>query len=186
MNDSRRYENLLVAIMFFTWGTVFLDRMSGLYLAPFIAREFQLTEAQIGMLASVLAITWAISTLLFGAISDRVGRKVVLIPAVLAFSLLSWCSGLVHSYHQLLWMRGRRGRALLVRHACDSRAVFASLAPGTQCGRGGQRDRARWFDGCADPEHANRRTIRLEVGLLCCRYSRFAYGSAYLEICPRT
>ena len=81
MNDSRRYENILVTIMFFTWGTVFLDRMSGLYLAPFIAREFQLTEGQIGLLASVLAITWAISTLLFGAVSDRVGRRVVLIPA---------------------------------------------------------------------------------------------------------
>ena len=75
MNDSRRYENLLVGIMFFTWGTVFLDRMSGLYLAPFIAREFQLTNEQIGLLASVLAITWAISTLLFGAVSDRVGRR---------------------------------------------------------------------------------------------------------------
>jgi predicted MFS family arabinose efflux permease len=111
MNDSRRYENLLVTIMFFTWGTVFLDRMSGLYLAPFIAREFQLTEAQIGMLASALAITWAISTLLFGAVSDRVGRRVVLIPAVLAFSMLSWCSGLVHSYHQLLWTRALMGVA---------------------------------------------------------------------------
>ena len=111
MNDSRRYENLLVGIMFFTWGTVFLDRMSGLYLAPFIAREFQLTNEQIGLLASVLAITWAISTLLFGAVSDRVGRRVVLIPAVLAFSLLSWCSGLVHSYHQLLWTRALMGIA---------------------------------------------------------------------------
>ena len=62
MNNSKRYENTLVAILFFTWGTVFLDRMSGLYLAPFIAREFQLTNEQIGMLASALAITWAIST----------------------------------------------------------------------------------------------------------------------------
>jgi predicted MFS family arabinose efflux permease len=111
MNDSRRYENILVTIMFFTWGTVFLDRMSGLYLAPFIAREFQLTEAQIGMLASALAITWAISTLLFGAVSDRVGRRVVLIPAVLAFSLLSWCSALAHNFHQLLWTRALMGIA---------------------------------------------------------------------------
>jgi predicted MFS family arabinose efflux permease len=111
MNDSRRYENLLVGIMFFTWGTVFLDRMSGLYLAPFIAREFQLTNEQIGLLASVLAITWAISTLLFGAVSDRVGRRVVLLNAVLAFYMLSWCSGLVHSYHQLLWTRALMGIA---------------------------------------------------------------------------
>jgi hypothetical protein len=31
MDSSRRYENTLVAILFCTWGTVFLDRMSPLY-----------------------------------------------------------------------------------------------------------------------------------------------------------
>jgi len=54
--SSRRYENTLVAILFFTWGTVFLDRMSQLYLAPYFAPEFHLNREQIGTLASVLAI----------------------------------------------------------------------------------------------------------------------------------
>jgi hypothetical protein len=48
MDPSRRYENTLVAILFFTWGTVFLDRMSQLYLAPYFAPEFHLTHQQIG------------------------------------------------------------------------------------------------------------------------------------------
>ncbi|MGA8150562.1 MAG: MFS transporter [Terriglobales bacterium] len=111
MDSSRRYENTLVAIFFFTWGTVFLDRMSQLYLAPYFAPEFHLSHEQIGTLASVLAITWAASTLLFGALSDRVGRKPVLIPAVFAFSALSWTSGLVHSFHQLLLIRALMGVA---------------------------------------------------------------------------
>jgi MFS family permease len=75
MDHSKRYENTLVAILFLTWGTVFLDRMSQLYLAPYIVPEFHLTHSQVGMLASVLAITWAISTLVFGALSDRIGRR---------------------------------------------------------------------------------------------------------------
>jgi predicted MFS family arabinose efflux permease len=108
---SRRYENMLVAILFFTWGTVFLDRMSQLYLAPYFAPEFHLSNAQIGTLASVLAITWAASTFFFGALSDRVGRRPVLIPAVFAFSALSWVSGLTHSYHQLLLIRALMGIA---------------------------------------------------------------------------
>ena len=108
---DRRYETLLVTVLFFAWGTVFLDRMSQLYLAPYIAPEFHLTHEQIGMLASVLAITWAISTLLFGALSDRFGRRPILIPAVFAFSLLSWLSGLAHSYHQLLLIRALMGVA---------------------------------------------------------------------------
>src|SRR5438105_7951503 len=100
MEYSRGYENHLVLILFFTWGTVFLDRMSQLYLAPYFAPEFHLSEPQIGTLASVLAITWAMSTFAFGALSDRFGRKPVLVPAVFAFSLLSWLSAFVHSYHQ--------------------------------------------------------------------------------------
>ena len=111
MDASKRYESTLVAILFFTWGTVFLDRMSLLYLAPYFAPEFHLSHAQIGTLASVLAITWAGSTFFFGALSDRVGRKPVLIPAVFIFSILSWTTGLAHSFHQLLLIRGLMGIA---------------------------------------------------------------------------
>jgi MFS family permease len=108
---NRRYENTLVGILFFTWGTVFLDRMSQMYLAPYFAPEFHLTREQIGTLASALAITWAASTFFFGALSDRVGRRPVLIPAVFAFSALSWVSGLAHSFHQLLFIRTLMGIA---------------------------------------------------------------------------
>jgi MFS family permease len=111
MERSSRYENMLVGILFCSWGTVFLDRMSQLYLAPYIAPEFHLTHAQVGMLASVLAITWAVSTFVFGALSDRVGRRPILIPAMFAFSLLSWVSGAVHSYEQLLLVRALMGIA---------------------------------------------------------------------------
>jgi predicted MFS family arabinose efflux permease len=110
-DEARRYENTLIGILFFSWGTVFLDRMSQLYLAPDIAREFHLSHEQIGLLASVLAITWAASGLFFGAVSDRFGRRRILIPAVFAFSLLSWVSGTVHSFQQLLLVRALMGIA---------------------------------------------------------------------------
>jgi len=111
MDQPRRYENTLVAILFFTWGTVFLDRMSQLYLAPYFAPEFHLSHEQVGTVASVLAITWAASTFVFGILSDRVGRKPVLVPAVFAFSILSWASGLAHNFHQLLLVRALMGAA---------------------------------------------------------------------------
>src|SRR5271170_296395 len=111
MDATRRYENTLVAILFFTWGTVFLDRMSQLYLAPYFTPEFHLSREQIGTLASILAIAWAASTFFFGALSDRVGRRPVLIPAVFAFSALSWVSGLAHSFHQLILIRALMGVA---------------------------------------------------------------------------
>jgi len=98
-------------ILFFTWGTVFLDRMSQLYLAPYFAPEFHLSDQQIGFLASVVSITWALSALFFGALSDRFGRRPVLIPAVFIFSALSWLSGIAHSFEQLLVIRALMGVA---------------------------------------------------------------------------
>ena len=85
--------------------------MSQLYLAPYIVPAFHLSNEQVGMLASVLAITWAISTLVFGALSDRLGRRKILIPAVFAFSILSWVSGLAQSFQQLLLIRALMGIA---------------------------------------------------------------------------
>jgi MFS family permease len=111
INVSRKYETTVVAILFFTWGTVFLDRMSQLYLAPYFAPEFHLSDAQVGFLASVVAASWAVSSLIFGAVSDRFGRRAVLIPGVVIFSLLSWLSGLAHSFEQLLVIRALMGVA---------------------------------------------------------------------------
>jgi MFS family permease len=111
MTQSRRYENALVAILFFTWGTVFLDRMAQLYLAPYMIPDLRMTNEEVGFLASVVALAWAVSTLVFGAVSDRFGRRTVLIPAVFAFSLLSWLSGLVQTYEQMLVVRGLLGLA---------------------------------------------------------------------------
>ncbi len=47
----------------------------------------------------------------FGALSDRIGRRPILIPAVFAFSILSWLSGIAHNFHQLLLIRALMGLA---------------------------------------------------------------------------
>ena len=104
-------ERLMVAIMFATWGLIFLDRMSVLYLAPYIARDLRLDDAQIGMLAGAVAVSWAVSALLFGAISDRVGRKAVLVPMVVLFSVVSAASAFAQDFRQLLCLRALLGLA---------------------------------------------------------------------------
>lgn len=106
-----RRERQIIAIMFATWGIVFLDRMAVLYLAPYIAPDLHLTSAQVGTLAGIIALCWAVSALTFGAISDRVGRKVILVPMVVMFSLLSAACGLVRDFEQLLLARALLGIA---------------------------------------------------------------------------
>ena len=111
MLPSKRYESLLVLLLFCTWGTVFLDRMSLVYLSPFIVPELHLSHSQVGLLVSALALTWAAATWIFGMLSDRVGRRPVLIPSVFLFSILSWLSGVVRTFGQLLFVRSLMGAA---------------------------------------------------------------------------
>ncbi|HSM85195.1 MAG TPA: MFS transporter [Candidatus Limnocylindrales bacterium] len=126
---SPRYEFALVVLFFFTWGTVFLDRMSVLYLAPFIAPDLHLSHEQVGLLASSLAVSWALSSLLFGAISDRIGRRPVLVPAVFAFSALSWLSGVARSFSQLFTVRTLMGVAEGPTWATITATIEESSAP---------------------------------------------------------
>jgi predicted MFS family arabinose efflux permease len=111
MNKLLNRHNGFLALLFLTWGTVFLDRMSQLYLAPFMIPGLHLTSSDVGALAGMTGICWAFSTLAFGALSDRIGRRRVLIPAIFIFSALSWLSGIAHSYGQLLIIRGLIGLA---------------------------------------------------------------------------
>ena len=129
MQNSKKYENRLVAVLFLTWGTVFLDRMSLAYLAPFIAPDLHLNEAQIGLLVSALAVAWAVSSLIFGMLSDRVGRRPVLIPSIFAFSALSWLSGVVHSFGQLFFVRSLMGVAEGPAWPTITATIEASSAP---------------------------------------------------------
>lgn len=105
MTRPARYENLLVTMMFLTFGTIFLDRMAQFYLAPYLIPDLHVNAIQIGMMASALALAWAISCVVFGAICDRYGMRLVLVPAVFAFSLMSWLTGIVETFGQMLLVR---------------------------------------------------------------------------------
>ncbi|KAA5841375.1 MFS transporter [Pseudomonas chlororaphis] len=111
-NNKAGYENILLGVLFLTFGFVFFDRLALSFLFPFMADELQLSNSHLGMLSSVLALAWAVSGALVGAWSDRRGkRKPLLIVAVILFSLCSALSGLVTGFLSLLLFRGIMGLA---------------------------------------------------------------------------
>ena len=111
LGRSGRSEIALAVLLAGCFGTVMFDRMAQLYLGPYLIEDLRLGPEQIGLLAGVVSICWAVSTLLFGVVSDRFGRKRVLVPAMVAFSLLSWISGLAGDFGQLLAIRALLGLA---------------------------------------------------------------------------
>lgn len=103
---SSHYQIILVGLLSLNFGIVFFDRNALNFLMPFVQPELGLTNTQIGLAASALSITWAISGLVFGAMSDRSGRrKSFLILATIIFSLCSFLTGLATSFLLLLGAR---------------------------------------------------------------------------------
>jgi MFS family permease len=47
-------------------------------------------------------VTWGISAVLMGGLSDRFGRRRIMIPAIVAFSLMSCFSGAATGFAALL------------------------------------------------------------------------------------
>lgn len=104
-------QNTLVVIMFFAAGVVFLDRFGITYLFPDIAPELKLNNSQLGSLVSVTAITWAISSLLFSILSDRLGgrNKPIIIGSLVLFSLTVGFVGLAPDYGTMVLLRALIG-----------------------------------------------------------------------------
>ena len=101
-----RYEQRLIWVLGITFGFLFFDRNAASFLMPFIARDLHFNNQQVGLIASALSFTWAVSAFLGGALSDRTGsRKPVLLASAVAFSLCSFLSGVAGSFVALFFAR---------------------------------------------------------------------------------
>ncbi|MDB5436873.1 MAG: Major facilitator family transporter [Phenylobacterium sp.] len=107
-----RYQDGLAVLLGLTFGLVFFDRNAINFLSPFIVADLHLSNAQLGMAAAIVSLTWAAFGYLVGRRSDATGRrKPYLIVAVIAFSLCSMASGLVGGFFSLLAVRLSMGVA---------------------------------------------------------------------------
>jgi len=100
------YENKLLVILALSFGFAFFDRNAVSYLAPYIVKDLGINNTQVGMLGSVLSLSWAVSALLIGRWSDAAGvRKPFLVVILFVFSACSILSGLAPSFLMLLMAR---------------------------------------------------------------------------------
>ncbi|GAB7263169.1 hypothetical protein DZS_49830 [Dickeya ananatis] len=82
---------IMLALLF---GVVGLDRLVVVYLFPILIPALGLNNLQAGAIASVLALTWAVSSWGLGNLSDIIGRKKVLIFSsafFFSYDLFYWC-----------------------------------------------------------------------------------------------
>lgn len=100
------YENGTVLLMALTFGCLFFDRLALNFLMPYVAKDLQLDNTQIGLLAGGLSLAWAFSSFFTTAWAETNNKKkMVFIVAVFLFSVCSFSSGFAVSFGTLLAAR---------------------------------------------------------------------------------
>ena len=97
LGSDTRYEWKAILLLALGFGLVGLDRWIIAPLFPAMMQDLAFTYADLGNLIGILGFTWGIFSILVGNLSDRSGRRIVLLPALLIFSLMAGLSGAVSS-----------------------------------------------------------------------------------------
>ncbi|KPL66940.1 MFS transporter [Erythrobacter sp. SG61-1L] len=104
--SSGTYQVLLVTLLCLNFGILFFDRNALNFLMPFVQPELGLSYTQVGMLGSALSLTWAVAAIFVGWLSDKAGkRKILIVLSTLLFSACSVVSGFASSFLMLLGAR---------------------------------------------------------------------------------
>jgi len=110
----------------------FIDRVGGAMLFPFFAlyltRKFDIGMTQVGILFAAFSVSSLVGSMLGGALSDRFGRKGIIIFGLIASSLSTLGMGFVNSYELFFLM------ALLVGVLAETagparQAMIADILP---------------------------------------------------------
>ena len=107
IDDKKKYKGAfsLSAVYTAAWGFAALDRLIIAMMLPFIMPYFGLNLTQGGLVVTMMAVGFLVCTVIFGAVSDKVGRKKITFPAIIIFSILSCVTGFVNSIAMLFVVR---------------------------------------------------------------------------------
>lgn len=103
------YEWRAILLLFLGFGLVGLDRWMIAPLFPAIMHDLKFTYQDLGDAVGALALCWGAFSTLMGNLSDRIGRRRILIPALLVFSCMAGATGMVAGVLMLVVVRGVMG-----------------------------------------------------------------------------
>jgi MFS family permease len=108
---DRAYEWKVTLLLSLGFGLVALDRYLILPMFPAIMRDLHLDYADLGNITGALAITWGLSAFVMGGLSDKHGRRKVVVGSMVTFSLLVGFSGAAQGVMSLICIRALMGMA---------------------------------------------------------------------------
>jgi predicted MFS family arabinose efflux permease len=101
----QRRATYALAVLFLINAINFFDRQIIGAVAEPIRREWALSDTELGVLATVFTLLYAVVGIPLGRLSDKSPRKLILAGGVFAWSLMTGLSGLARSFGQLVVAR---------------------------------------------------------------------------------
>ncbi|MEB3103688.1 MFS transporter [Ferviditalea candida] len=103
------YEWKAVTLLTIGFGLVGLDRWIIAPLFPVMMKDLNLGYADLGNIVAALGIAWGIFAIIMGGLSDKFGRRRIMIPAMVVFSALCGLTGVASGLMSLLFVRALMG-----------------------------------------------------------------------------
>jgi MFS transporter, Spinster family, sphingosine-1-phosphate transporter len=127
--DFSRMQRRVILILMLVNFVNYVDRQIIFSLFPAIQRDFGLSFAQLGFLATVFTVVLAAASLPMGMLADRVSKRAVISGAVLFWGVATFFSGLAGSFRTLLVARGMLGVGEAAYNPAGT-AVLSASFPG--------------------------------------------------------
>lgn len=108
-NRSTSWKSWVSVLLLLATMINYMDRQTLSNLSERITRQFEMTNAQYGFLELVFGIAFAVGSLVFGAVADRVSVRVLYPLILIAWSAVGIATGFTRSYDSMLVCRGLLG-----------------------------------------------------------------------------
>ncbi len=119
-----RYAWLLIALLWVVALLNYLDRQVIFSLFPPLQKKFSVSATQLGLLSTFFLWVYGAISPLGGFLADRYSRKKIIIISLVVWSAVTWLTGHVTSFNQLLGARALMG----ISEACYIPAALALIA----------------------------------------------------------
>jgi len=139
MSDAKQENNILGIVVIVAFVSMIGPFSIDTYLPSFPSIETELTvnRGQLALSIAFYMMATAISSLFWGPLSDRIGRKKIILGSLLLYSIASLSCAMVSGFHELLLLRVLQGAAAsggmvagraMVRDIYDSRGAQRVMA----------------------------------------------------------
>ena len=107
--SPKKYEYRTISLLSIGFALLNLDRWVIAPLFPVMMKDLGFGYNDLGMIVGATALTWGIASLFMGSLSDKIGRRKLLIPALVLLSIFSGVTGLAFGLISMLFFRGMLG-----------------------------------------------------------------------------